>query len=91
MRVNSMLAVRPPMTMIASGCCICAPGPMPRASGNRPRIAARLVIRIGRKRVRPASSSAGRSSMPSCRSCWMYSTSRMPFFMSRPISRIAPM
>ena len=28
MRVNSIFAVKPPITMIASGCCICAPGPM---------------------------------------------------------------
>ena len=58
-RVNSMFAVRPPMTMIASGCCIWSPGPMPRASGNKPRIAARLVMRMGRERVWPARSNAG--------------------------------
>ena len=46
--------IRPPMTAIASGCCICAPGPRPMASGTSPRIVHRLVIKIGRNRVRPA-------------------------------------
>ena len=32
-RVSSMLVIRPPMTAIASGCCICAPGP--NAHGQR--------------------------------------------------------
>src|SRR5262245_22934778 len=36
-----MLAVSPPITRIASGCCIRAPSPGPRASGNSTRIAIR--------------------------------------------------
>src|SRR5262249_16487961 len=67
MRVNSMLASRPPITAIASGCCICAPGPRPNASGRSPRIAVRLVMRIGRKRARPASTSASSRVRPAAR------------------------
>ena len=46
------MAVRPPITAMARGFCISAPGPRPRARGRRPRMVVRLVIRIGRKRVR---------------------------------------
>ena len=57
--------IRPPMTAIASGCCICAPGPKPAASGTSPRIVHKLVIKIGRNRVRPALRRASRSGIPS--------------------------
>ena len=40
---------------------------------------------------RSVAQSAGRNSMPAALNCWMYSTSRIPFFMSSPTSRIAPM
>ena len=83
--------IRPPMTAIASGCCICAPGPMPRARGTSPRIVHRLVMRIGRNRVRPARIRASCSGIPSARSWPMYSIRMISFFTSRPISRIAPM
>jgi hypothetical protein len=46
-RVTSMLTVKPPITAMASGCCIWAPGPKPQASGKRPRIVARLAGKIG--------------------------------------------
>ena len=89
--MSSMLVIRPPMTAIASGCCICAPGPSPIASGTRPRMVQRLVIRIGRNRVRPALSKASWSGIPWSRNWPMYSIKMIPFFTSRPISRMAPM
>ena len=61
------------------------------ASGTRPRMVQRLVIRIGRNRVRPALSSASLNGIPSPRSWPMYSIRMMPFLTSRPIKRIAPM
>ena len=68
------------------------PGPDAQGQREQPedRRQARHQDRPEPRAARPGAG-RGRSSMPSARSCWMYSTSRMPFFMSRPISRIAPM
>ncbi len=54
-------------------------------------MAVRLVMRIGRNRIRPATSKASCSGRPSWRSWPMYSISRMPFLTSKPMSRMAPM
>ena len=59
--------VRPPMTTRASGTCSSLPSPMPSDIGTRPSAVAIDVIRIGRSRVRPASSTASRSGSPSRR------------------------
>ena len=42
------------MMVTPSGARISEPSPVPRASGRAPRMAAQLVIRIGRRRVRAA-------------------------------------
>ena len=48
------------------------------------------VIRIGRSRMRPASSAASIVAIPRSLSWLMYSTSRIEFLVTRPISRIMP-
>src|SRR4029434_7094695 len=37
----------------ARGCCSSAPDPRPRASGSRPNSVQNVVIRMGRRRMRP--------------------------------------
>ncbi len=86
-----MFVINPPITAIASGCCIWAPGPSPRANGTSPKIVVRPVIKIGRNLVRPARSSASFSGTPWPVSWPMYSIRMIPFFTSKPIKRIAPM
>lgn len=49
-RSNGMATIKPPITAMASGCCICAPMPNPRASGVRASIAPMAVINLGRMR-----------------------------------------
>ena len=55
-------------------------------------MSANVVIRIGRRRIAPASISASRSGSPSS-SCvhLAKSMSRIAFFATMPISRITPM
>src|SRR6202022_4588714 len=53
--VKAVAVESPPITAIAIGRSISDPEPNPTASGKRPAIAARVVITIGRNRVRPAS------------------------------------
>ena len=53
-------------------------------------IVATDVIRMGRSRIRPASSTASSVSMPRSFSWLVYSTSRIEFLVTRPISRIMP-
>ncbi len=55
-----------------------------------PMIVATDVIRIGRSRMRPDSSAASTVSRPRSLSWLMYSTSRIEFLVTRPISRIMP-
>ena len=45
-----MATINPPITAMASGCCIWAPMPMPSARGESARIAPIAVIKFGRIR-----------------------------------------
>jgi hypothetical protein len=63
---------------------------MPIATGNMPATSAKVVIRMGRKRLRPACIKASSRSTPS-RSSWrVASSSRMAFLATRPISMMTP-
>src|SRR6266566_583751 len=53
-------------------------------------IVATDVMRIGRNRIRPASSTADIVSIPFAFSWFVYSTSRIEFLLTRPIRRIIP-
>src|SRR5216110_1889294 len=62
--VSSWLTMRPPTMAMPSGCRSSAPTPPPNASGTPPSSAAIVVMRIGRKRSRHASSMASRAGRP---------------------------
>src|SRR5699024_9797335 len=62
--VKILEIVRPNIIVTASGCCISAPSPNARPSGTIARIVVSVVIKIGRKRLGPASSIASYRSLP---------------------------
>lgn len=47
---KGMATINPPITAMASGCCIWAPMPRPSANGESARIAPMAVIKFGRIR-----------------------------------------
>ena len=68
-----------------------APSPKPIASGNAPRIAASVVIKIGRKRSRQASRTASIALKPRVRSASIAkSMIKIAFFFTMPINRKMP-
>ena len=70
---NSVISVAyssPPMHTTATGCIRAVPAFLAAAVTIRPRMVVRLVIRMGRRRVTPASIMASRRSMPA-RRCWL--------------------
>ena len=68
-----------------------APAPVASTSGSTPRMKANDVIRIGRKRMRDASTAASQIDLPSTmRSSRATSTIRMPFLADSAISSIRP-
>ena len=73
------------------GARISAPCPRARAKGSIPNIMARVVIKIGRSLVRPAAIRASRRSIPRERRVFVKSTSRMAFFVTKPMSMMSPM
>ena len=60
------------------------------AIGIMPAMSAKVVIRIGRRRTRPASMMAWRRDMPCSSDHFAKSTSRIAFFATMPISRMTP-
>ncbi len=77
--------------MIAIGPRISAPSPKPSAIGVSARTVVRVVIRIGRSRIRPPATIASVFAIPSRRSRLMQSTSTIAFFTTMPASMITPM
>ena len=73
------------------GCRSSAPTPPPKASGTPPSRAAIVVMRIGRKRSRHASSMASRAGRP-CVRCMSSAKSiiMIAFFITMPISKMMP-
>ena len=90
--VSTVEVITPPMTATPSGARNCAPSPRPSATGTMPAMRAKVVMRMGRRRMAPASTSASRSGIP-CRSRahLAKSMSRMAFLATIPQSRITPM
>ncbi len=77
--------------VMPSGRRSAASPPMPKISGSAPRMAARVVIMIGRKRFMQASRMASRGDRPRVRSASRAkSIIMMAFFLTMPISRITP-
>ena len=67
-----------------------APAPVAVSRGVTPRMKAKAVIRIGRKRSLADSSTAVTASLPCSRSIFANSTMRMAFLAARPMSRMSP-
>src|SRR5262245_14689882 len=68
-----------------------APAPVASTNGSTPRMKANDVIRIGRNRVRAASTAASRSGLPSCKCCSRAtSTIRIAFFADSARSKTSP-
>ncbi|MNH33090.1 hypothetical protein D3C79_935800 [compost metagenome] len=89
--VSAWLTSNPPTTAMPSGWRSSAPAPMPNINGTAPSKAARVVIMIGRKRVRQAWWMACSGLKPRVR--WASrakSISRIPFFLTIPISSTMP-
>ena len=61
---------RPPMHTSATGCIRAVPASPPKAMTTRPKMVVRDVMRMGRRRVTPASTMASRRSIPDRRS-WL--------------------
>ena len=61
------------------------------ATGSMPAMRAKVVIRMGRRRLRPAAISASSRGMPVFSSTREASSNRMAFFATRPISMMTPM
>ena len=80
----------PPTIAYPSGRRDVEPAPNPSITGNAPMIVATEVMRIGRSRMRPASSTAATVSRPFAFSWFVYSTSRIEFLVTSPIKRIMP-
>ena len=91
-RVKKVETMTPPMTVMAMGTRLSAPGPSASAGGMAAASVASEVMRIGRRRIGPAERMASRMAMPSMkRRALQNSTSRMEFFFTMPISSTTPM
>src|SRR5713226_7746496 len=91
MSVKNVETRRPPITAIASGWFASVPTPSARAIGRSPTTVARTVMRMGRRRMRPARGTATRSGSPWRRRSLMYSTRSTPFETTMPTIMMIPM
>ena len=81
---------RPPMTTVARGRWISAPGVVARAMGMKPRPATSAVIRIGRSRTIAASRAASWGSKPFCLRCSTALIQTRPLSTATPKSAMKP-
>jgi len=91
MRVSAVALTRPPMTTMASGRWISAPGPEASKNGERPSAAIDAVSTTGRKRRRAPSMTAslnGRVLLQT--TSLMYEISTTPFSTAMPIKAMKP-
>jgi hypothetical protein len=82
--------IMPPTTAVPSGRRDSPPAPRPSASGRMPKMVASVVMRIGRRRMRAAPTTASTSSMPRARRWFANSTTRIAFLVTSPISMMRP-
>src|SRR2546421_6362635 len=80
----------PPTIAYPSGRREVEPAPTPIITGIAPMIVDTDVMRIGRNRMRPDSSTAAMVSSPFALSWLAYSTSRIEFLVTRPMSSTMP-
>ena len=83
-------ASMPPMTTVPRMRRDTAPAPLANHNGVEPRIKAKEVIRIGRKRIRAPVSAASTRDLPFSYSSRANSTMRIAFFAARPMSITRP-
>jgi hypothetical protein len=87
-RLRNVDASMPPATVVPRNAAL-PTAPLATTSGITPRTNASDVIRIGRSRIRAASTAASVIDNPRARNCSANSTTRMPFAAS-PISITRP-
>lgn len=87
---STVAASIPPITPVPMECRLAEPAPLLIASGTHPRMKAREVITMGRKRRRAASRDDSKMPMPCCRQSTANSMMRIAFFAARPISVTSP-
>ena len=83
-------AIMPPATEVPTELRAPAPAPVATARGRTPRMKANEVMRMGRRRMRPASTAASAIPRPRSRSCSANSTIRIEFLAARPMSMTSP-
>jgi hypothetical protein len=87
---NAVAAIMPAKTAVPNERRAPAPAPLAITRGTTPRMKANEVMRIGRSRIRAASTAASTIDRPSSRRSLANSTMRMAFFAARPISVTIP-
>ncbi len=87
---STVAEIIPANTAVPSARRAPAPAPVPITSGSTPRMNAKEVIRIGRRRTWAASMAASWMDRPSSRRSWANSTIRMAFLAASPISVTMP-
>ena len=86
----SVAASIPPMTVVPRTWRETPPEPVANHSGTQPRMKAKAVIRMGRKRRRAPFIAASKSVSPFSYSSLANSTIRMAFLAERPMSMTRP-
>ena len=86
---NKVAASMPPMTAVPMVWREMAPDPVAVQSGTQPRMKAKAVMRIGRKRTRAPASAASKRFLPPSYSALQNSTMRMAFLAARPMSMMS--
>src|SRR5579872_6334416 len=76
---NSVTPIMPLNTAVPSERRISAPAPVARTSGTTPRMKAKEVIVMGRRRNRDASTAASARDLPPRCNCWANSAGRLVF------------
>jgi len=89
-RSRMLESENPPITAMASDCCICPPELMPSASGKRAKTAASVVIKIGRARTCPALTIASSSDKPSAWKPLIACMTKIAFSATIPMMRMTP-
>ena len=81
---RAVAEIMPPITAVPMATWPPAPAPWATASGSTPRMKAREVIRMGRRRMRAAIRAASAAVLPRSCSSLANSTIRMAFLAARP-------
>src|SRR5579864_1149004 len=89
-RFNIVDMIMPPKTVVPTEWRPFSPAPVATTSGTTPRMKARDVIRMGRKRIVAACTADSTSGTPRSRNCSANSTIRIAFLLESPTSMTKP-